>query len=142
MRALLALLLPALLAPAAAALDAGGCEPLPGAQACLFAHPDSFVGAIVATDSGAYAEASYSNGTGFSGDYRHVVVWVRQDGLLSVFAGAGGADRDYDGDLEDACVCGSVQTPFYYLPWGVGIEDTDGDGEPDHVYYEPTGLGP
>lgn len=136
----LALLLAALalvaLVPAGQAADLP-CATLGTANACPVLSTEwGMQGGVIVWGDGFYADALVQQGVGFDGNYVYVVPLVVVDGVAAVHAGLGMADRDYDGDYEDAMVGGALQT-VVYVPFGVGVYDADEDGQTDSVYHEP-----
>ena len=129
----------AALAPSAAAATQCVAVPTASWDLCAGAEAGDSVGAGAwgRGADGSDFTLTASHGTGFYGNYVYVIGVVYVADTARVHGGLGLADRAYDGVYEDACVCGGVQTTFLYVPWGVGIEDTDGDGLPDHPYVMP-----
>lgn len=138
--ALLAVLVTAAAPLASAGLN-GRCATLPKAHwtACAVTPNEAHAraGAEGWGADGSDLSLTVSQGSGFYGDYLYTIGGVHVAGTARVHGGLGFADRDRDGVHEDACACGGVQTTFLFVPWGIGLEDTDGDGLPDHPYILP-----
>lgn len=133
--ALAALLLIAL--ATAARAEELPCASHEDVNACPVATTDGGVqGGVVVWGDGFYADALAQQGTGLFGGYVYAVPLVWVEGIGAAHGGLGMADRDYDGTYEDAFVGGAVQS-VVYVPFGVGVYDSDHDGRPDSVHHEP-----
>lgn len=132
----LALVLLVLVAVLAAPPSTASCIGKGPLAACVDKAPlDGHAGASLGLKS-ADVELAIQSGSGFFGNYVYVLGFAGVEGLVQAHGGAGLVDAGYDGFYENACACGAVQS-VVYVPFGIGVEDSDGDGQPDNLYAEP-----